>query len=213
MIREKIVGRMTSLGLNRKRLADETGINQGSIYAFLSGNRAISNGNLDTIISRLGLKLAPKNLDEAGPIKLPKVQNILIRPTNVNENGLIYTMREATPDDIEALSFLLDRTTYSYEDRTMTYIGAFLPDGRIIGCVGFRRMSDGIRFKTDVVLPEFRKMGVYTHLFDKRMEVISSMLFMHITAFVTSSAMSLFVKNGFFIQSARKESCFVKRLR
>lgn len=61
MFREKIRGAMNESGIGVKVLAQKTRINQNSISSFLSGSRAISNSNLETIMNALDLTLLPKS--------------------------------------------------------------------------------------------------------------------------------------------------------
>ena len=60
MFREKIKGKMNEDGISVKDLARKTKINPSTISSFLVGNRAISNENLDIILSVLELTLVPK---------------------------------------------------------------------------------------------------------------------------------------------------------
>lgn len=60
MFREKIKGAMNDRGISVKELAAKTKINQCTISSFLVGSRAISNENLDVLVSTLELTLVPK---------------------------------------------------------------------------------------------------------------------------------------------------------
>lgn len=57
MFREKIKNTMTARKISTKALAAQTGILASSISSFLSGQRNISNGNLEEILKALGLTL------------------------------------------------------------------------------------------------------------------------------------------------------------
>ena len=60
MFREKIKGTMYDKQISVKELARRTQINPSTISSFLVGNRAVSNENLDKILSALDLTLVPK---------------------------------------------------------------------------------------------------------------------------------------------------------
>lgn len=59
MFREKIKERMAEIRMPLTRLSMATGIDKSTLSCFLSGNRTISNGNLEKIMEVLRLSLVP----------------------------------------------------------------------------------------------------------------------------------------------------------
>lgn len=59
MFREKIKERMAEIRMPMTRLSMATGIDKSTLSCFLSGNRTISNGNLEKIMDVLRLSLVP----------------------------------------------------------------------------------------------------------------------------------------------------------
>lgn len=90
------------------------------------------------------------------------------------------------------------------------YIGAYV-DGKLVGCVGWFIKGKTIRYRTDYVLPNYRKAGIYTALFLAREDKCAK-LGMRTTAFCTSRSRGMYLRSGFVCKSDRdKEIKFVYR--
>lgn len=73
MFREKIKKTIYDRGLKIKQVANEVGMNQASLYAYLKGDRNISFKHLDNLIHYIGLYLLPKEGFEFDKDKVPKM--------------------------------------------------------------------------------------------------------------------------------------------
>lgn len=96
-----------------------------------------------------------------------------------------------------------------YDGKT-SYLGAFV-DGEIVGCVGWMKVGNVLRYKSACVLPEYRGMGIYTALWEER-EFMTKNQSEFTTAFCTSKSLGMLVSKGFKI--VRKQNngiTFVKR--
>lgn len=75
-------------------------------------------------------------------------------------------------------------------------------DGDPVGVVALSTMVDGsVRFKSDVVLPAYRGMGVYRMLCRERIRIAEDMLFSKATAFCGDMSIKQYLNDGFFIAS------------
>ncbi|MDR2084346.1 MAG: GNAT family N-acetyltransferase [Bacteroidales bacterium] len=88
------------------------------------------------------------------------------------------------------------------------YIAAF-DENKLVGCVGFQRIGETMRYKIDFVLPEYRKKGIYTKLWELR-EIQNKCS--ETSAFCTEFSLGMFLKNKFEIHNVKKNGIsFVKR--
>lgn len=98
-----------------------------------------------------------------------------------------------------------ERVTFANPDGA-TWWGCFYDDV-IIGCVCSVRKKGSIRFKSDYVLPDYRRGGVYKRLFSMRLSEGTNVTK---TAFCTPCSLSLYLKNGFKEITKRKDIVFVR---
>ncbi|RNA67981.1 GNAT family N-acetyltransferase [Alteribacter keqinensis] len=81
----------------------------------------------------------------------------------------------------------------------MSWLGAY-DNTTLIGVVAYRRTKKGIVFKSDIVLKEYRGMGVYRKLFTERLKRIKKIKgtgSKRMYAYCTQSSLSLFLEYGF----------------
>lgn len=92
------------------------------------------------------------------------------------------------------------------------FIGAY--DGeKIVGCVAFRYWRGGriIELGSAIVLPEYRKRGIYTKLYAIRKQVISKYPHSKEIAYCTDYSLPLLLKDGFKITRKYKTSTKVEK--
>jgi len=90
------------------------------------------------------------------------------------------------------------------------YLGAYM-NGRLVGVVGCQRLGPHLlRYKSAGVLPEFRKMGIYSLLWRAREEMYNTGGDI-VTAFCTEKSLPMFLAHGFRKVSERNGITFVKR--
>lgn len=70
-------------------------------------------------------------------------------------------------------------------------------EGRAIGCVGMFLKGDKARFKTDVVVPEFRGQHLYSILFSLRSTLAQSLGASEANTFSNRNSRPMYVKAGF----------------
>jgi hypothetical protein len=86
------------------------------------------------------------------------------------------------------------------DDKNTKYITA-IKNNRILGCVGYQKIGNTIRYKTDFTHPNYRGIGIYKQLFKERDNIIGNN---KITAFCTSKSIGTFLNNGFGVQRVGK---------
>jgi GNAT superfamily N-acetyltransferase len=92
-----------------------------------------------------------------------------------------------------------------YSDKDHTWYLAYI-SGELVGfCASINKLSKTI-IAHDYVVPEFRKQGIYTELFNYRFEDISGL----ITSAVTNKSIGVFIKNKFTVVRKTKNYYFVE---
>jgi|TARA_R110002111_G_scaffold168965_5_gene234969 hypothetical protein len=97
-------------------------------------------------------------------------------------------------------------------DTKTKYLGLFL-DGELIGVTGWQNIGEKhIRYKTSYVIPRFRKMGFYKHLWISRENLTLQQNPEVISAYCTRMSIGQFLKNGFKTERKQEISYLKKHL-
>lgn len=84
--------------------------------------------------------------------------------------------------------------TWDNDENHVWYVAFF--EDRMVACCGMFVKNRVARFKTDVVLPEFRGQGLYRMLFDMR-QTYAINCSDSVTTFSNEQSRHMYVKNGF----------------
>lgn len=124
---------------------------------------------------------------------------------------LEVTIREVSHSELRPLfSMSKERVDFKKNSRTR-YLGAFC-EGKIVGCVGWQMIGSTLRYKTDCVLPEYRRRGIYSQLFSVRDERCSMIDKKKITAFCTPMSLPAYIGRGFRkISTSKAGIAFVEK--
>lgn len=76
------------------------------------------------------------------------------------------------------------------------YLGAFV-DGQLVGMVAWQMVGQSLRYKSDCVLPAFRKRGVYSALWKARDEATKDVKRASVTAYCTQMSLGMYLSKGF----------------
>lgn len=76
------------------------------------------------------------------------------------------------------------------------YLGAFV-DGQLVGMVAWQMVGQSLRYKSDCVLPTFRKQGVYSALWKARDEATNDTKHSSVTAYCTPMSLGMYLARGF----------------
>lgn len=97
---------------------------------------------------------------------------------------------------------------------TAKYLGGFIDGVKIAGWVGWQPMknTDHIRFKTDYVMPDYRRKGIYRRLFDERMVQVLELKPKKLSAYCTEKSLPLFLTYGFEYRSQNRITYVTKEI-
>lgn len=76
------------------------------------------------------------------------------------------------------------------------YIGAY-EDGRLVGMVAWQMVGQSLRYKSDCVLPAYRKRGIYSALWKARDEATKDTKCESVTAYCTPMSIGMYLSRGF----------------
>lgn len=120
-------------------------------------------------------------------------------------------MRLATFDEVKPFraQALKERVTMDNPPEAIWFIAEQAP-GEIVGfcCAVIKGLL--ARFKSDFVLPAFRGRGIYQIMFVYRMANVNGVKM--ITAFCTPKSLKTYLRNGFVVQTQRRDITFVKKV-
>jgi hypothetical protein len=97
------------------------------------------------------------------------------------------------------------RNLITFSKRTI-YFGAFI-NSRLIGCVGYNEYKEVIRFKSSFVLPEYRRLGIFSLLSEQRRSNINNKNKI-VIANVTKYSVNYHLKRGATILKKYKAGSF-----
>lgn len=117
------------------------------------------------------------------------------------------TIRPATYTEIREI-----KSDFVGHNPRSSYLAAF--DGeRAVGCVGWRMIRPGtIELCGDVVLPEYRKRGIYTALSRAREAVLASIPHSREVAYCTRWSYARYISAGFQPKREYKYSIQMEKL-
>lgn len=91
------------------------------------------------------------------------------------------------------------------------YLGAF-ENGSLIGMVAWQMVGQSLRFKSDCVLPAFRKRGVYSALWNAREVATKDVKCSSVSAYCTPMSIGMYLSRGFVKGKTNKYGItFVKK--
>lgn len=117
----------------------------------------------------------------------------------------MITAQDIRPYIKEAQDELL---TFQKAEKTL-YIGAYTEDDQLAGFVGILLSGSRTFFKNDYVLSQYRNRGVYTTLFERRLELCRKMSIRSAAAFVTDASLPTYVKYGASVHKRRGLTTYV----
>ncbi len=102
-----------------------------------------------------------------------------------------------------------DRVTMENPEGAVWFVAE--EEGVIVGCVCAVIRGPWARFKSDFMLPKYRRKKLYQAMFGARMAHTLKFPVKRLTAFCTPMSLDLYLKHGFEKISARRDIWFVKR--
>ena len=125
-------------------------------------------------------------------------------------NGLDITIEEITFDEISALQSAHVGEGLNLENTAGTvWLGAKC-NGKLVGVCAYLLTSQGIMFKSSLVLKQYRGLGIYRQLFAERFKRMKHLNPDKIYAFSTKNCLHYFLENGFTIKGRIKQVTHVE---
>lgn len=91
------------------------------------------------------------------------------------------------------------------------YIGAFV-DGQLVGMAAWQMVGQSLRFKSDCVLPAFRRQGIYSALWNERERLTNEVKRESVSAYCTPMSLGMYLSKGFVKGKTNKYGItFVKK--
>lgn len=106
-----------------------------------------------------------------------------------------------------------EQVEFRYNLPNCYYLGAY-ENGMLVGMVAWQIMKNGniLRYKSDCVLPAYRKRGIYSALWKARDEATKNIKYELVTAFCTQMSIGMYLSHGFSQGKTNKNNVtFVKK--
>ena len=114
----------------------------------------------------------------------------------------------------EALEFCRQFTRERVDSKVIEgtqYLGAIVKN-KLVGVVGWLKIGNVLRYKSDCVSPNFRGNGIYQMLFEERDKYCKNMAVRKVTAFCTDKSVNTYLRHGFCsIRVGKNGITFVQR--